>query len=58
MNGKSKKRNVVSTVISDEAQEKLLYICQRLDRSKSWIISRLILEADAEKLAKNFGDND
>jgi hypothetical protein len=51
-----KRRNVVSTLISDEALEKLNRICFQLERSKSWVLSRLILEADIDRLReKNEG---
>ncbi|MDR2484596.1 MAG: hypothetical protein LBD55_04290 [Treponema sp.] len=55
---KEKRRNVVSTIIPDESRKKLDDICKKLDRPKSWVIARLILEADVEKLQEPFGDND
>lgn len=53
---KEKKKNVVSTVITDEALEKLNAMCLELERSKSWIISRLIWEADIGRLREKSGD--
>ena len=47
---KEQRRNMVSTCITDEAREKLEKICRELDRPKSWVISRLILEADVDRL--------
>jgi predicted DNA-binding protein len=45
-----KPRNVVSTVVTDEARAKLESLSRSLDRTKSWILSRLILAASVDEL--------
>ena len=44
------RRNMVSTSVTDEAYARLEKICYELDRTKSWVISRLILGADVDRL--------
>ena len=44
---KKQERDILSISITDETREKLERICQELDRSKSWVISKLILNTDA-----------
>jgi hypothetical protein len=45
-----KKTNKVTALLTDEAMEKLKRICEAYGASMSWVIGRLVLQADEHQL--------